>query len=38
VMYPAVRSKDALRKPVFALSLSPWLEASRHREDPRLRQ
>ncbi len=38
VMYPIVRSKGVARKPVFALSLSPWLEASRHREDPRLRQ
>lgn len=38
VMYPIVRSRGAERKPVFALSLSPWLEASRHRDDPRLRQ
>lgn len=38
VMYPVVRSRGAETKPVFALSLSPWLEASRHREDPRLRQ
>ena len=38
VMYPVVHSKGAERRLVFALSLSPWLEASRHREDPRLRQ
>jgi hypothetical protein len=38
VMYPVVRSRGTETKPVFALSLSPWLEASRHREDPRLRQ
>jgi hypothetical protein len=38
VMYPVVHSLGAERKPVFAISLSPWLEASRHRDDPRLRQ
>lgn len=38
VMYPVARSAGAERKAIFALSLSPWLEASRHREDPRLRQ
>jgi hypothetical protein len=37
-MYPFVRSRGTEKKVVFALSLSPWLEASRHREDPRLRQ
>lgn len=37
-MYPVVRSRGTERKVVFALSVSPWLEASRHREDPRLRQ
>ncbi len=38
VMYPVARSQGAEHRLVFALSLSPWLEASRHREDPRLRQ
>jgi hypothetical protein len=38
VMYPIIRSKGTEHKAVFAISLSPWLEASRHREDPRLRQ
>ncbi|MBA3644884.1 MAG: hypothetical protein H0W63_01770 [Gemmatimonadaceae bacterium] len=37
-MYPFLHSRVTERKVVFALSLSPWLEASRHREDPRLRQ
>ena len=37
-MYPFIRSRGTERKMVFALSLSPWLETSRHREDPRLRQ
>jgi hypothetical protein len=38
VLVPVIHSKGAFRHPVFAVSLSPWLEASRHREDPRLHQ
>jgi hypothetical protein len=38
VLFPVIHSMGALGKPVFAVSLSPWLEASRHREDPRLHQ
>lgn len=38
VMYPVIHSIGAEHKAVFAISLSPWLEASRHRDDPRLRQ
>ncbi len=38
VMYPVAGSRGAENHAVIALSLSPWLEASRHREDPRLRQ
>ncbi len=38
VMYPVARSSLIPRKPVFVISVAPWLEASRQREDPRLRQ
>ncbi len=38
VMYPVLRSPVIRQKPVFAISLAPWLEASRQREDPRLRR
>jgi hypothetical protein len=38
VMYPLLRSDIIRARPVFVISLTPWLEASRQREDPRLRQ
>ncbi len=38
ILYPIASSALVRRRPVFAISLAPWLEASRQREDPRLRQ
>lgn len=38
LLYPLLRSSVVKNKPVFAISISPWLEASRQREDPRLHQ
>ena len=38
LMYPVIGSRGVVKHAVLALSLSPWLEASRHREDPRLHQ
>lgn len=38
LLVPVIHSRGAENKPVFALSISPWLETSRHREDPRLHQ
>lgn len=38
LLYPVFRSAGARRGPVVAVSVAPWLQSNRQREDPRLRQ
>ena len=37
VLYPAFRSPGARNGVTFAVSVAPWLQANRQRDDPRLR-
>ncbi|MGI8547228.1 MAG: hypothetical protein ACR2M1_07825, partial [Gemmatimonadaceae bacterium] len=38
VLYPVLKSPGTRRGPTIAVSVTPWLQSNRQREDPRLRQ
>ncbi len=38
LLYPVVRSEHGRHGPTFAISVAPWLQANRQRDDPRIRQ
>ncbi len=38
VIYPVLKSPGTRRGPIIAVSVTPWLQSNRQREDPRLRQ
>lgn len=37
LLYPVLKSPGVRRRPSFAVSVTPWLQSNRAREDPRLR-